>query len=288
MIGSIENDFLKISVKNSGAELISIKNKKNNYEYIWQGNPKFWARRAPILFPIVGKLKDNSYQAEGKSFQMLQHGFARDMHFELAEKKSSSLTYSLKYSPETLKNYPYKFELLIKYDLSKNKLKISYEVKNLDSKKIYFSIGGHPAFNCPIVSNEKFNDYFLEFDVKEHAERYVLKDGLLTDNKEPILKDEKILPLTQELFAKDALVFKNLKSDHVTLKSRRSKVKIHFNFKGFPYIGIWSKPGPFVCIEPWYGHADNENATGELKDKEGILSIEKGKVFDCHYSIEID
>ena len=288
MIGSIENDFLKISVKNSGAELIGIKNKKNNYEYLWQGDPKFWARRAPILFPIVGKLKDNTYKAEGKSFQLLQHGFARDMHFELIEKENSFLIYSLKHSAETLKNYPYKFELFIKYDLSKNTLKVTYEVRNMDSKKMLFSIGGHPAFNCPIVHNEKFNDCFLEFETKENAERYVLKDGLLTTATEPVLKDEKILPLNHELFAKDALVFKGLKSEYVALKSRRSKAKLTFNFKGFPYLGIWSKPGPFVCIEPWYGHADYENAGGELKDKEGILSLEKGKIFSCDYKIEID
>ena len=288
MIGSIENDFLKISVKNSGAELISIKNKKNNHEYLWQGDPKFWARRAPVLFPIVGKLKDNAYSIDGKSYQLLQHGFARDMHFEQIEKTSATLVYSLKHSPETLKNYPFKFELLIKYELKKNKLKVAYDVKNLDTKKIYFSIGGHPAFSCPIVPNEKFNDYFLEFDVRENAERYTLKDGLLTGATEPLLKDEKTLQLNHDLFAKDALVFKGLKSECIVLKSRRSKVKLNFNFKGFPYLGIWSKPGPFICIEPWFGHADYENATGEFKDKEGIIALEKGKQFNCEYSVEID
>jgi len=288
MIGSIENDFLKISVKNSGAELISIKNKKNNYEYLWQGDPKFWARRAPVLFPIVGKLKENTYTIDSKQYQLLQHGFARDMHFDQVEKESSFLIYGLKHSPETLKNYPYKFELFIKYDLKKNTLRVTYEVRNMDSKKMYFSIGGHPAFNCPMVPNEKFNDYFLEFDTKENAERFLLKDGLLTGAKEAVLKDEKTLPLTHDLFAKDALVFKDLKSESVVLKSRRSKVKVNFNFKGFPALGIWSKPGPFICIEPWYGHADYENAAGELKDKDGILSLEKGKIFSCEYSVEID
>src|SRR6185437_2028900 len=136
MIGSIENDFLKISVKNSGAELISIKNKKNNYEYLWQGDPKFWARRAPVLFPIVGKLKENTYTIDSKQYQLLQHGFARDMHFDQVEKESSFLIYGLKHSPETLKNYPYKFELFIKYDLKKNTLRVTYEVRNMDSKKM--------------------------------------------------------------------------------------------------------------------------------------------------------
>jgi galactose mutarotase-like enzyme len=288
MISTIENEFLKVSAKDSGAELISIKNKKNNVEYLWQGDPKFWGRRAPVLFPIVGKVKGNQYRAEGKSYELPQHGFARDSYFEISDKKESSITFSLKSSPDTLKVYPYQFELHITYKLIKNKVEISYEVKNTDTKKIWFSIGAHPAFNCPLEPEAKLTDYYLEFEKEEQADKYLLEDGLLNGKKEKMLNNEKKIQLTEELFKSDALIFKNLKSSSVSLKSSTGAASLIFNFKGFPFLGIWSKPGPFVCIEPWYGHADMVDFSGELKDKEGIQSLEKGSSFNCIYSMEIN
>jgi galactose mutarotase-like enzyme len=288
MISSIENDFLKVSAKDSGAELISIKNKKNNMEYLWQGDPKFWGRRAPVLFPIVGKLKGNKYKVEGQTYELPQHGFARDAYFDISEKKDASFTFTLKSNSETLKVYPYKFELNIKYKLIKNKMEISYEVKNTDDKKIWFSIGAHPAFNCPLDPTLKLTDYYLEFEKEETSDKYLLEDGLLNGKKEKMLNSEKKIQLTEEVFLKDALIFKNLKSSSISLKSASSPASINFNFKGFPFLGIWSKPGPFVCIEPWFGHADMVDFSGELKDKEGIQALEKGDAFSCSYTVEIN
>jgi galactose mutarotase-like enzyme len=287
MISSIENEFLKISAKDSGAELISIKNKKNNLEYLWQGDPQFWGRRAPVLFPIVGKLKGNKYKAEGNSFELPQHGFARDAYFDISEKQDGFLTFTLKSNAETLKVYPYKFELDIKYKLIRNKIEISYEVKNKDDKKIWFSIGAHPAFNCPIDPKLKFGDYFLEFETEENADKYLLEDGLLNGKKEKLLNKEKKIQLTDKTFLNDAIIFKNLKSTALSLKSNSSPASLNFNFKGFPFLGIWSKPGPFVCIEPWFGHADMVDFSGDLKDKEGIQGLDKGASFSCSYSVEI-
>ena len=288
MIATIENDFLHISVKASGAELLSIKNKNNGLEYLWQGNPEFWGRRAPVLFPIVGKLKNNTFKAEGKSFQLPQHGFARDSYFERIKSGSSCLVYSLKSNPETLKSYPYKFELKISYTLLRNKIEVKYEVLNTDNKKIWFSIGGHPAFNCPLEPKEKFNNYFLEFDKKENVEIHLLTDGLLNGQTQPLLKNDNKIELNEKVFSQDALIFKGLKSSSVNLKSKSSSASVVFDFKDFPYLGIWSKPGPFVCIEPWYGHTDPIDFDGELKDKPGILSLEAGQGFSCVYGIEIN
>jgi galactose mutarotase-like enzyme len=288
MVASIENDFLKVSAKASGAELISIKNKNNNLDYLWQGDPQFWGRRAPVLFPIVGKLKNNTYRAEGKEFQLPQHGFARDSHFDLVKASAESIFYSLKSSEETLKFYPYQFELNISYTLIQNRLEVKYQVKNSDNKKIWFSIGGHPAFNCPLGPNEKFNDYFLEFEQKENSETHLISDGLLNGKTEALLKNSNRIELNEKIFSKDALIFMGLKSSAVTMKSSSSAVSINFNFKGFPALGIWSKPGPFVCIEPWYGHADTIDFNGELNEKPGILSLEQGKEFSCVYAIEIE
>jgi galactose mutarotase-like enzyme len=287
MISTIENAYLRISAKASGAELISIKNKSNSLEYLWQGDPQFWGRRSPVLFPVVGKLKNNTFKSEGNSFQLPQHGFARDHYFELISSGSSSLVYSLKSDNETLKCYPYKFELKITYTLLKNKIGVRYEVLNTDEKKIWFSIGGHPAFNCPLDPKEKFNNYFLEFDQKETAEIHLLTDGLLNGRTQAFLKNSNKIELNEKVFAQDALIFKGLKSSSVSLKSNSSSASLVFYFKGFPYLGIWSKPGPFVCIEPWYGHADTVYFEGELKDKPGILSLEKGVAFSCEYAIEI-
>jgi galactose mutarotase-like enzyme len=287
MISTIENDFLKVSAKASGAELISINNKKNGLEYLWQGDPAFWGRRAPVLFPVVGKLKNNTYITEDKNYQLPQHGFARDNYFELISSESSALVYSLKSSSETLKYYPYQFELKISYTLLKNKIEVRYEVLNADNKEIWFSIGGHPAFNCPLEPKDKFDNYFLEFDQKETAEIHQITDGLLNGQTQPLLKNSNKIELNEKTFSYDALIFKGLKSSSVSLKSNSSSGSIIFDFKGFPYLGIWSKPGPFVCIEPWYGHADPVDFNGELKDKPGILSLKKGQEFSCAYGIEV-
>jgi galactose mutarotase-like enzyme len=288
MISTIENEFLKVSAKDSGAELISIKNKKNNIEYLWQGDPKFWGRRAPVLFPIIGKLNGNKYKVEENTYELPQHGFARDAYFDISQKEDTSFTFTLKSNSETLKVYPYQFELNIRYKLIKNKIEISYEVKNEDDKKIWFSIGAHPAFNCPLDPKATLSDYFLEFEKEETLEKYLLEDGLLSGKKEKMLNNENKIKLTKEVFLNDAIIFKNMKSSSVSLKSSFSSASINFNFEGFPFLGIWSKPGPFVCIEPWYGHADMVGFSGELKDKEGIQSLNKNGTFNCSYSVEIN
>ncbi|HXA01293.1 MAG TPA: aldose 1-epimerase family protein, partial [Cytophagaceae bacterium] len=226
-------------------------------------------------------------KAEGKSFALPQHGFARDNYFELIKSESSSLVYSLKSNDETLKYYPFRFELKISYTLLKNKIGVKYEVLNTDDKKIWFSIGGHPGFNCPLEPEERFDNYFLEFDQKETAETHLISEGLFSGQTQPLLKNNNKIDLNEHLFAQDALIFEGLKSSSVSLKSKSSSASVIFDFKGFPYLGIWSKPGPFVCIEPWYGHADTKDFNGELKDKPGILSLEKGAEFSCVYGIEI-
>lgn len=222
MVAIMINEFLKLTVKSSGAEMISIRNCISNKEYLWQGDPNFWARRAPVLFPIVGKVKNNQYKFEGENYQLPQHGFARNMHFELIDKVENSLTYVLKNDDETAKVYPFKFELYIKYSLEDNKVIVSYEVKNTDSKTIWFVLGAHPAFNCPMEKNEKFTDYYLEFEKSETVSTKILSDGLVTDKETALLVNQQTLPLSKELFDNDALILENLKSRLVTLKSYKS------------------------------------------------------------------
>lgn len=275
MIRTLENKQLRITVKPSGAELVSLYDLEKNVEYLWQGDPEYWARRAPVLFPIVGKLNSNTCKIDGKEYILPQHGFARNLIFDLVQESENSLSYLLKYNEETLKIYPFKFELYIHYELEGRKLKITYKVINSDAKEVYFSIGGHPAFNVPVFEGESFEDYFIQFPEKETLERNLLSGGLLTEKKEKILNEQDQLHLKREYFDKDAIVLLSLKSNSLCLKSRKSEYRLKMDFEGFPYFGIWSPPGnaPFICLEPWDGHADYEGYEGEFKDKEGVLKL---------------
>ncbi|MDF2671926.1 MAG: Galactose mutarotase related enzyme [Clostridiales bacterium] len=289
----LENKILKIQISEKGAELTSLVKKKNNSEYIWQADPKYWGRHAPILFPIVGKVKNNKYKIGNKEYSLNQHGFARDLNFNIKEKCSNSVLFILSWSEETLKVYPYKFELYVKYQIQDSKVDISYTVKNQDDCDIYFSIGSHPGFNCPMDgSNDilNFEDYYFEFDKVENTDKMpISSEGLIKRKAEPYLENTSIIKLSKELFASDAIVFENLKSNTITLKNNKNKDTVTVDFTGFPYLGLWSKPGgaPFVCIEPWFGHADYEDFDGDFREKEGVLKLGVKEGFSCKYSISI-
>lgn len=288
----LENDLLEVIVDSNGAEVISIKGKKDSIEYLWKAEPKYWGRHAPILFPIVGRLKDDKYRINEKEFALTQHGFARDCEFDLVEKSSNYIMYRLRSSEEILKKYPYKFELYVKYILNENNLEIKYKVINTDDKKIYFSIGSHPGFTCPLLDGESIEDYYLEFNKKENAKRDFLNKELrlYTGESKVILKDTNILNLSKTLFTDDAVVFKNLESTKVSLKNDKNSKVITIDFKEFPYLAVWSRPNeaPFICIEPWVGYADSIDFNGEFTEKSGIISLEVKKEFDCKYNVLIE
>lgn len=288
----IDNEFLEIKADSYGAELHSIKTKNNPTEFLWNGNEEYWKYHAPILFPIVGKVNDNKYHIDGNTFELPQHGFGRVSDFKLIDKTTDSLTFELRFNEKSLKVYPYKFSLKVSYTLIENKLKISYVVDNLDNKTIYFSIGAHPAFLCTLAEGETINDYYFEFDQNESTSIMELSTttGLYTNKNIPFLNNENIIPLSKELFKNDALVFRNLKSNKIFLKSKNHSKYMSMDFTGFPYLGLWSKPtgAPFVCIEPWYGHADYEGFTGDFSDKEGVESLQIGESFSCSYILEFN
>jgi len=287
----IHNDYITVEADTKGAELMSIKTIKDNLEYLWQADPKVWGRHAPILFPIVGKLKDDRTIIEGETYSMGQHGFARDLEFQIIGKTAESISFQLLCNEETLKKYPFKFNLLVEYTLIKNKLEISYKVKNIDNKVIYFSIGAHPGFICPLFKNEKFEDYFLEFSKKEDADIHLFEDGMFSGEKVHQLKGDTIIPITRELFINDALVYENLNSKSISLSSRKHQRGVKVTFEGFPYLGIWSKPqgdGDFVCIEPWFGLADFKDSDGIYENKKGMMSLKEEKCFECKFVIEVN
>jgi galactose mutarotase-like enzyme len=278
----IKNTFLTATINSFGAELCSLKNNENK-EYIWEGNPDFWGKHSPILFPIVGTLKNNSYQYNETEYHLSRHGFARDMDFELVDQKENSVTFSIQSSEETLKVYPFIFELQIIYTLYENSLSIEYKVINNGKLKMPFSIGAHPAFALPA----NFENYAIQFEKEESLEYYLLENDLISNKTKILEMQNKLVPLNYQLFENDALIFKILESNSVTILEN-SNPKLRVNFNNFPSLGIWTKMNaPFLCIEPWFGYSDTNENSGNLFDKEGIQILEENKTFRSEFSIEI-
>lgn len=286
----IQNDFLKVGVLSKGAELYSIIKKQTGKEYIWQADPEVWPNHAPILFPIVGGLKNGSYFYEGREYSLPRHGFVRNNNnVKLIDQRENSLTFSLSHSEETLKNYPFQFELEITYLLEKNNLTITHKVSNHGEKPLYFSLGGHPAFNVPLSEGEEYEDHYLEFDRKLDLETNLLtRDGLISSLTRTVTRNESRINLHEDLFNKDALIFRDIPSKKVSLVSKVSGEILSVEFDDFNDLGIWAKPNaPFVCIEPWLGYADVETATGDIKTKEGIIELMPSAEFSASYAISI-
>ena len=275
---TIQNDHLSIAVQAKGAELVSLYNKKEKLEYMWSGDPAFWGKYSPVLFPIIGELKNNTYYYNNKAYQLSRHGFARDMDFAVVEQTTSSIGFSLLSNTDTLQKFPFEFAFDIIYLLQQDRLTVTYRVKNTGKDDMYFSVGGHPAFKVPIVEGTGYDDYYLEFNKTENAGRWPISAaGLIETDAEPFLSNTNKLPLRKELFYRDAIVFKNLRSDTVRLRSSKHDKGIEFDFSGFPYLGIWAaKDAGFVCIEPWCGIADPVNSSQQLTEKEGINRLAPG------------
>jgi len=285
----IKSGLFSAEVSSLGAELKSFKNKKTNTEYIWYGKPEFWYGTAPILFPIVGKLKDDEYNFEGKTYKMNKHGFARKSEFELKTKTDSSLLFVLRPNTEIRNMFPFEFELEVGFQINENKLLVSNKVRNPSDRSLYFTIGAHPAFNLPL-SNASLEDFYIEFDKDGDLELYSLQEGLLLKEttKYNLGKGNRIF-LSETIFDHDALVFKNINSRSFTIGSTKSDYKLKLiNTGNAPHLGIWSKPGaPYVCIEPWHGHADFADTNKDFAKKEGIIELVKGEVFETSYELEI-
>ena len=286
---SISNDIITITVADKGAELQSIYHQQNNLEYLWSGDPTFWAKKSPVLFPVVGGLKNDSYNYKGKDYKLGRHGFARDSIFELADETNDSITFSLKSNNQTKASYPFDFVFRVKYSLQENKLHITFIVENIGLENLLFSVGAHPAFKIPLTEETKYEDYYLQFNKTEDAARWPLSsEGLIETTSAPLFKSADRLPLRKELFYKDALVFKHLASNSVSILSSKTSNGIKVSFPGFPYLGIWAaKDADFVCIEPWCGIADSVNASGNLEEKEGIIALEAEGKFEIGYEIEV-
>ena len=283
MITTISNSELSVAINHKGAELISLKKTDSNKEFIWEGSPLYWAKHSPILFPIVGTLKNNSYSYKNCTYQLSRHGFARDMDFDLINHNENEVIFSLSSNEVTKERFPFEFELQIIYTLHNSELTVSYQVINKDSDTMPFSIGGHPAF----VLHEKIKNYSLQFEPFENLTSYQLENDLLSEKTKQIELQKNQLPLTYSLFKNDALIFKKLKSKQIQILENNTPI-LNFKFNDFPNFGIWTKMNaPFICLEPWAGYSDVLNTTGNILDKEGIQILESNSSKEFNFSIEI-
>ncbi|MEY4835140.1 MAG: hypothetical protein RI980_1255 [Bacteroidota bacterium] len=281
MIVTISNETLTATINTLGAELISLV--KNNKNYIWNIDETYWNKTSPVLFPVVGRLKYDSYSFNGKTYQLPRHGFARNMEFSFDKKSDSQVIFELNETEATKAIYPFTFKLLLAYTLIGNELVMEYFVRNHSDEVLPFSIGAHPAF--AIEGN--FENYSLQFNKEDLFETHHLENESFNGKSTLLETKNNTIALNYTLFEKDALVFKQLNSNEVTLKNK-DKAILKVNYDHFPYLGIWTKQkAPFLCIEPWCGLADSSNHKGDLEEKEGINHLPAREDFLRAIRIEI-
>jgi galactose mutarotase-like enzyme len=282
----LENEKIKIAVLPLGAELCSLYHKQHRLQYLWQAG-EAWTKHSPVLFPIVGQLKNNEYIHQQKQYTLPRHGFARAENFSVLELQNHQVVFRLSDDENTRKNYPFNFHFDIHYQLIESEIIITYSVTNTGNEKMYFSVGAHPAFRVPLDLRDSYDDYYLEFDQEEHSERWPIKDGLIDVAPTAFFKSQKI-HLTKELFANDALVFKKINSQQIHLRSTKHEHGLTVTVNSCPYLGLWAAKGAdFLCIEPWQGIADGIQATGEIAGKEGIHCLNADENYQYRWALEL-
>lgn len=282
----LENKRIRIAVSDSGAELRSLMDIKSGREWMWQGNPEFWPRTSPVLFPVVGKLRENELLLDGNKYSLSQHGFARDRIFRLSNGSEQQLSFILESDAESRKCFPFEFRLIISYQLLTNQLEITYKVENTGNATLPFSIGAHPGFSLPGWPQKK---YALQFEKEEELASVPIEKGLLDFSRRiPLSLHRGFLDLSADLFQNDALVVPKPVSNWISIIEHGNSDSLRVHFEEFPWLGLWSKPGaPFVCVEPWEGHADPLGFNDDFFKKPGICILQKGEVLNRSFRIEL-
>jgi galactose mutarotase-like enzyme len=281
----LQSQELAVVINSKGAELGSVKNYSGT-EFIWQADKDIWPRHAPVLFPVVGRLKEDHFFYEGKKYSLPQHGFARDREFELVHSEKESCLFRLISDTAGKNTFPFDFVFDIGYSLKGNKLEVSYSVKNNSFGEMYFSVGAHPGFICPLSPTENFEDYYLEFE-QDQLTFTSLQEGLLSKNYRELKLSDRKLFLKENMFDQDALILENNQVNKLSLCSSKTDHKITMECKDWHYFGIWSKKGcnKFICLEPWYGITDLIDSDQGLKNKKGIINLGVNREFACNYFI---
>lgn len=280
---------LTVHINEHGAEVTSVVD-ADGLEYMWQADKKFWGRHAPILFPVVGRLKDDQYEYQGQTYSMGQHGFARDSGFTVVEQSESEVSLRLTDNEQTRAIYPFEFELLVTYKLEQHKLRVAYQVTNDGQQPLLFSIGAHPGFNVPLVRGEAdFNDYVVRVAPAKTYQQIPLRAPLSDPTAAQPINLRQPLPLTHQLFEDDAVVLE-LEGQETTvmLETAQNDHGVALTVKGASYLGIWSpfpQEAPFVCLEPWWGLADTVDSDGQLANKFAMNRLAIQKQFVAQYDL---
>ena len=272
-----------------GAELQSIRRIEDDTEYLWQGDPTYWAGRAANLFPICGRLTEGKYTYQGNTYEMMLHGFAKLQEFEVIRQDTAAITLQLTENAETLAMYPFHFSLEISYVLTGEDLTITLIVHNLDDKTMFFAVGGHPGFNLPLEAGKTFEDYFIEFDEPCEAKKLCLSDTCFYTEKDEAfpLEDNRILHLQHELFDRDAIFLRDMASG-VTLRCADGARSVHMSYPDMSFLGLWHKPksdAPYVCIEPWTSYPSVDGKIDNLESKQSMETLEPQGVYRNVYTI---
>ena len=289
MIYTIQNEHLTVEVSSHGAELQSIRS-ADGKEYLWQGNPSVWADRAPNLFPFVARLRDGKYSLDGNTYEMKIHGFVKSSELACAECADDHVVFELLSDKETLSQYPRVFRFKVRYQLIGSKLEISYIVENLDRRKMYFGLGGHPGFNIPIDEGRSFEDYSVVFPEPCMPQRIIFSERVYVDHREDYpLKNGTDLPLKHNLFDQDAIVLTDVPHS-LDISCRQGGTSIHIEFPGMDYVGFWHRPkteAPYICVEPWVSLPGDEYIPTVFEEKEDLVSLEPGDTYKNTWSITI-
>ena len=289
MIYILENDNLRVKVSSLGAEMQSIRRVEDGTEYLWQGEARYWARRASNLFPVCGRLWENQYIYRGNTYEMGSHGFARGKEWEVIHQKATALTLQLKPDEETLAAYPFRFVLEMTYSLSEDSLAVTTIVRNEDDKKMPFSVGGHPGFNVPLAEGTEYEDYKLVFDAPCQPLQFVCDENCFFLDKLTLfpLEENQVLPLRHSLFDHDA-IFLQKAARGVTLCSDKSEHSVHVAFPDSPYLGIWHTPrsdAPFVCLEPWVQSPSRAGEVADIENKADMICLAPNEAYRNTYTI---
>ena len=280
----LENDFLKLGVSTKGAELMYIYSQKGT-QFLWEGSEKSWNDRAPILFPICSRLRNNQYTHKGKTYDMGMHGFAMFKEFKGEKISDNVLKFTLVADEETRVCYPFDFELNIYYELLENKLNVRYEVKNPAESELFFSIGAHEGYYCP----EGIEEYYIEFDNVRNLDRTITENGVTTSKTERMMTNSKIFPLKNDYFVGKSIILKNTDIDRMALVHKNSSKRITVDFKGFPWFLLWTIPGEqYICLEPWHGICDMEGSNFEISEKGSIITLKGHEAFETVHTITFE
>lgn len=284
----IRNESLTLEIDAHGAEMKSLIDNCSGQEYLWCGDAAYWGRTSPVLFPLVGNYREKQSCFDGKWYSLSQHGFARDMDFELVSEKGDEIWFALEDSPETLEKYPFGFRLELGYRLQGRAVEVLWKVTNKNDREMYFSIGGHPAFNCPLREGEKQTDYRIGFDTCEPLTASVLdENGTVSERTKVLELTDGMLQITDSLFDEDALIVEHDQAHKVALYTPEGEKYLEVRFEA-PLFGIWSPTGkhaPFVCIEPWYGRSDRADFGQKLEEREWGNVLKAGEIFTAVYQI---